>query len=324
VSHHETVDVLELLASPTMNGWSQAVGALRLVRKPLNFLTKLVSDIVLAEFADEQTREVRYSDQYVRSVDRAMGTYLAGAMVRQFGSGGKPLVRLRLDSSVPGNGLCAFNIPGIELVVDGGAQDGTAKGSFGGTCGIFKGANLMGRRVDGSTGKSFAYGAIGGMLMVQNYADSRACIRMSGADAVFGARILARVRDEAGNLAVRAHLKGFAFEYMTGGRVVCLGDPGPWICSGMTGGVVYQCLYPEHGFILANLRQRLAKGADVDVRAVDECGLKDLRELLTSYVSELRASFQEAEALEVERLLNEAQERFVMIVPAHRHPPKAE
>lgn len=325
VSQHETVDALELLASPAMKAGAGPIGGgSRLVRKPLNFLTKLVSDIVLATVCHEQTREVRYSDQYVRSVDRAMGTYLAGAMTRQFGSGGKLLVRLRLDSSVPGNGLCAFNIPGIELVVGGGAQDGTAKGSFGGTCGIFKGANLLGRRVDGSTGKSFAYGAIGGLLMVQNYADSRACIRMSGADAVFGARIKARVRDEAGNLAVRAHLKGFAFEYMTGGRVVCLGDPGPWICSGMTGGVVYQCLYPEHGFTSASLRRRLAKGADVDVQAVDECGLKDIQELLTSYVSELRGSFQEAEALEVERLLAEVQERFVRIVPAHRHPPKAE
>jgi len=324
VSHHGTVDVTELLARPAMDGSFRPMGALRMVRKPLNFLTKLVSDISLTEFADEQTREVRYTDQYVRSVDRAMGTYLAGAMVRQFGAGGERLARLRLDSSVPGNGLCAFNIPGIELVVNGGAQDGTAKGSFGGVCGIFKGANLMGRRVDGSTGKSFAYGAIGGMLMVQNYADSRACIRMSGADAVFGARIKGRVRDEEGNLATRAHLKGFAFEYMTGGRVVVLGDPGPWICSGMTGGVVYQCLYPEHGFTLANLRRRLAKGTDVTVRPVDDRGLEDIRELASRYVTELLASFQEAEALEVEQLLAEAGKRFVMIVPAHRHPPKAE
>ncbi len=324
VSHELVLDLGELLLQPAMDGAQGPAGAVRMVRKPLNFLTKLVSDISLSEFADDQTREVRYTDQYVRSVDRAMGTYLAGAMVRQYGIGGERSARLRLDSSVPGNGLCAFNIPGIELVVDGGAQDGTAKGSFGGVCGVFKGANLMGRRIDGSTGKSFAYGAIGGMLMVQNYADSRACIRMSGADAVFGARITARVRDDEGNLAARAHLKGFAFEYMTGGRVVVLGDPGPWICSGMTGGVVYQCLYPEHEFLEAGLRRRLAKGADVSIAPVDERGVKDVRELLGRYVNELRASFQDAEAREVERILDEARERFVTITPAHRNPPKAE
>jgi len=322
--HHDDVDLADILARPAMEGSAGPGAEPRMLRKPLNFLTNLVADIAIREFANGETREVRYTDQYVRSVDRAMGTYLAGAVVRQFGDAGGRQARLRLDSSVPGNGLCAFNIPGIEVLVDGGAQDGTAKGSFGGVCGVFKGANLMGRRVDGSTGKSFAYGAIGGMLMVQNFADSRACIRMSGADAVFGARITARVRDEEGNLAVRAHLKGFAFEYMTGGRVVVLGDPGPWICSGMTGGVVYQCLYPEFNFDREAVRRRFARGADVAIRDIDRHGLDDIQELLTRYVAELRATFQEDEALEVESLLAGAQARFVMIVPAEKNPPKAE
>ncbi|SDB32037.1 glutamate synthase (NADPH/NADH) large chain [Desulfonatronum thiosulfatophilum] len=324
ISHKEAVALDDILAKPAMDGSCGPAGALRIVRKPLNYLTKLVAHISLSEFDEEQTREVRYTDQYVRSVDRAMGTYLAGAVVRQFGDAGERKARLRLDSSVPGNGLCAFNIPGIEVMVDGGAQDGTAKGSFGGACGVFKGANLLGRRVDGSTGKSFAYGAIGGMLMVQNYADSRACIRMSGADAVFGARITARVRDEEGNLAVRAHLKGFAFEYMTGGRVVVLGDPGPWICSGMTGGVIYQCLYPEFGFEETSLYRRMARGADVTVRPADEKALGDIRELLGRYVTELRSTFQEEEALEVERLMAEAETRFVSIIPVEKKPTKAE
>ena len=37
----------------------------------------------------------------------------------------------------------------------------------------------------------------------------------------------------------RANAKGFAFEYMTSGRAVVLGDLGPWACAGMTGGRVY-------------------------------------------------------------------------------------
>lgn len=323
-SHFEAVDLAELLCAPALDGSTGPAGAVRVVRKPLNYLTRLVSDISLAELADGTAREVRYTDQYVRSVDRAMGTYLAGAVVRRFGTGGERRARLRLDASVPGNGLCAFNIPGIEVMVDGGAQDGTAKGSFGGACGVFKGANLMGRRIDGSTGKSFAYGAIAGTLMVQNYADSRACIRMSGADAVFGARLTARVRDEEGNIATRAHLKGFAFEYMTGGRAVVLGDPGPWICSGMTGGVVYQCLYPEFAFTRASLTRRLGAGADVEILPVDARGEADVRELLERYCAELRASFQDDEADAVQALLAEVRHRFVAIAPAHAKPPKAE
>jgi glutamate synthase (NADPH) large chain len=323
VSHENDVFLNEILALPAMCTASGPAGSMRMVRKPLNFLTRLAADISLAEFGDKETREVRYTDQYVRSVDRAMGTYLAGEVVRRFGDAGGRRFRLRLDSSVPGNGLCAFNIEGIEIIVNGGAQDGTGKSSLGGTCGIFKGANLMGRRVDGSTGKSFAYGAISGMLMVQNFADSRACIRMSGADAVFGARITSRVRDEDGNLAVRSHLKGFAFEYMTGGRAIVLGDPGPWICSGMTGGVIYQCLYPEFDFTPESIERRLATGADVTIRQINERGLEDIRELLSGYISELRATFQESEALEVEALLGEAKKRFVMILPAYKNQPEA-
>jgi glutamate synthase (NADPH/NADH) large chain len=323
-SHFQAVDLAELLRAPAQDGAASPAGAVRVVRKPLNFLTRLVSDISLDELGSDAVREVRYTDRSVRSVDRAMGTYLAGAVVRRFGTEGQRRARLRLDASVPGNGLCAFNIPGIEVMVDGGAQDGTAKGSFGGACGVFKGANLLGRRVDGSTGKSFAYGAIAGTLMVQNYADSRACIRMSGADAVFGARITARLRDEDGNIAARAHLKGFAFEYMTGGRVVVLGDPGPWICSGMTGGVIYQCLYPEFGFTRASLTRRLASGADVRITPLTAEGEADVRELLERYCAELRASFQDEEAEAVRALLAEVRHRFVALGPAHANPPKAE
>ena len=60
-------------------------------------------------------------------------------------------------------------------------------------------------------------------------------------------------------------IKGYAFEYMTAGRVVVLGDPGPWICCGMTGGVVYIRLRPELGFDQTAIERRLAKGANVKI-----------------------------------------------------------
>ena len=42
-----------------------------------------------------------------------------------------------------------------------------------------KGTNREGKRVNGSVGKSFAYGAQRGRLFVQGSADSRFCIRLS-------------------------------------------------------------------------------------------------------------------------------------------------
>ena len=155
-------------------------------------------------------------------------------------------------------------------------------------------------------------------------ADSRACIRLSGADVVFGGRITKPVRDEEGNIACRAHLKGFAFEYMTGGRVVVLGDPGPWICAGMTGGIIYQCLYPELGFNRQAVKRRLSQGANVMLKAIDSAGLEDVRELLGRYIRELENNFQADEAAAVKLLLDDAGKKFVMIVPKPMRPPSAE
>jgi len=316
VAGQERVDLSDLLRLPEACGYWQSEPGLSSskVRRPLNHLTRLISDLAMERFRQGSV-EVNYYDEGVRSVDRAIGTYLAGDMVRGFGSDSGRRASLRLSHSVPGNGLCAFTIQGIDVLVEGGAQDGLAKGNMGGSLAVLKGLNRHGLRVDGSAGKSLAYGAMAGTVMIQNMADSRACVRMSGADVVFGGRITAPVRDELGSLASRAHLKGFAFEYMTGGRAVVLGDPGPWICSGMTGGVVYQCLYPEFGFTLESIKRRLASGAKVSLRDMDEQGLADLRLLLGMYMEALRQSFQDEEAQAVATLLGQARQRFVRIVP---------
>ena len=102
-----------------------------------------------------------------------------------------------------------------------------------------EGQNRFGKRVNGSVGKSFAYGAQRGRLFVQGDADSRFCIRLSGADVVIGGEPGQPLDDSLGCVADRANIKGFAFEYMTNGRAVVLGDPGPWFCAGQTGGRVY-------------------------------------------------------------------------------------
>src|SRR5205085_10324962 len=94
-----------------------------------------------------------------------------------------------LEGSVPGNGLGAFNADGVEIVVHGGVQDGAAKGASGGRIVILKGVNHDGVLVDGAVGKCFAYGAQAGLLIVQGDADSRAGIRLSGADLVIGGRL---------------------------------------------------------------------------------------------------------------------------------------
>jgi glutamate synthase (NADPH/NADH) large chain len=200
--------------------------------------------------------------------------------------------------SVAGNGLGAYATEGVTLVIHGGAQDGAAKTALGGTIAILKARNAAGAWVDGSVGKCFAYGAQRGRFFVQGGADARAGIRLSGADVVFG-----------------GDLRGFAFEYMTGGRAVVLGDPGRWICSGMSGGVVFVRHAPERGLDERTIRDRFAKGAKVALRAPSDADGDALRELLGAYAAFLSQSGQDGAAREIASLLAEPAVSFRAIRP---------
>src|SRR5262249_54531741 len=149
------------------------------------------------------------------------------------------------EGSVAGSGLAAFAPAGLAVRVRGGAQDGAAKGACGARVVILKAPDVHGMLRGGAGGKSFAYGAQRGLFIVPGQAGARAGIRLSGADVVLGAEPAWPVR--ARPSAAEAQIKGFAFEYMTAGRAVVLGDVGPWAFAGMTGGVVYVRYEPEHG-----------------------------------------------------------------------------
>lgn len=297
-------------------------GVGRLLTRPRNSLTRLMSELVLNVVTDEAeedgSREVTYQDE-VMAFDRALGSYLAGELVR------RPAVleqaetlHLRFGpSSIAGNGFAAWVTDGIDILIEGGAQDGVAKGASGGRVAVMKGLNHEGQRIDGSVGKSFAYGAQGGILIVQGDADSRACIRLSGASVILGGEIIQPVPRSLSSVSTQANIKGFACEYMTAGRVVILGDPGPYAFAGMTGGLVYQMLSPHMGFDNAALQTRIARGANVAIERLELGDVPDLRRLLGGYIEALDQTQQNETAQHI-RLLSQEHillSRFVKIVP---------
>ncbi|MDX6712021.1 MAG: glutamate synthase large chain [Blastocatellia bacterium] len=295
-------------------------------RRSLTSLTRTISLTVL-EVAKSGKAIVHFDDNHVSSSDRALGTHMAGTVIRgrhysDYRDSESPIHNLKhtvlnfREGSVTGNGLGAFSTAGIDILVQGGVQDGAAKGCSGGRIVILKGLNHDGVLIDGSVGKCFAYGAQAGVLIVQGDADSRAGIRLSGADVIIAGRLRGPLRDELGQLAARANIKGFAFEYQTSGRGLVLGDPGPWLCSGMTGGVVYLLLNEELGLNKAAIERRLAKGAMVRVDSVDESDGQNLHDLLASYKGALIEGQQHAEAEAVQLLFQSWRERFVKVVPA--------
>jgi glutamate synthase (NADPH/NADH) large chain len=253
--------------------------------------------------------------------DRVLGTELAGAIARSriFEDGPEPSEEVLADlsfngGSVAGQGLGAFNSNGVSIRVEGGAQDGVGKAMLGGTIAILKGKGARGKRLNGSVGKSFAYGAQRGQLYVQGSADSRFCIRLSGADVVLGGEPAESIDDSRGCVVDRANAKGFAFEYMTSGRAVVLGDLGPWACAGMTGGRVY-VRHNAFGIDRAAIQRRLGEGAKVELKDLDSEGLLDLDDLLNGYAKELRATGQDEEAERILDLSADATSNFLMVIP---------
>jgi glutamate synthase (ferredoxin) len=119
-----------------------------------------------------------------------------------------------------GQSFGAFIDEGVELVLEGEAQDYVGKGMGGGVIAIKPFADdASGDMV--LAGNTICYGATGGRLFIAGRVGERFCVRNSGAIAVV---------EGAGD-----HF----CEYMTGGVAVALGPVGWNAGAGMTGGVAY-------------------------------------------------------------------------------------
>ena len=321
VAMHESIDLTYLTKRVPAVPKKQAQPGGRRLTRPRNIVSKQITTVI-GEYLALGDTELTYDDEQVMAMDRALGTHLAGALKRGDVQNNDQLEAIHLsfsNSAIPGNGLGSFLDEPLTVVAEGGAQDGVGKCAKGGTITVLKGLNHNGNRLDGSVGKSFAYGAQGGFFIVQGDADTRACIRLSGASVVFGGEIREPLRDEDGSLGARANLKGYACEYMTSGRVLILGDPGPWMCAGMTGGVIYQRIQPEMGLTVDAIKNRIAEGAIVDILPLGDQGLSDIHEMLNKYIQVLEVNNQAQATEHLYHLLRRPQDHFVKIAPPTHH-----
>ncbi|OLB89789.1 MAG: hypothetical protein AUI15_25725 [Actinobacteria bacterium 13_2_20CM_2_66_6] len=119
-----------------------------------------------------------------------------------------------------GQSFGAFLDAGVELSLEGQAQDYVGKGMGGGVIAI-KPFGHDGADDPVLAGNTICYGATGGKLFIAGRVGERFCVRNSGAVAVV---------EGAGD-----HF----CEYMTGGVAVALGPVGWNAGAGMTGGVAY-------------------------------------------------------------------------------------
>ena len=199
---------LQPLDLPTQVDEREAAGLI--CARPIRMKPKESSAEVAAVFAEMAPGTVarrEWDEPAGDADDRVLGTELAGEIARSRIFDGAPgtddtLASLHFNGgSVGGQGFGAFNVYGLDITVEGGAQDGVAKTMLGGKVAVMKGKGAGGTRVNGSVGKSFAYGAQRGRLFVQGDADSRFCIRLSGADVVIAGEPQQPLDDSLGCLA---------------------------------------------------------------------------------------------------------------------------
>jgi glutamate synthase (ferredoxin) len=171
----------------------------------------------------------------IRNIHRAVGTRLGSEVTRQYGPAGLPhdTIQLRFEGSA-GQSFGAFIPKGITLRLEGDANDYLGKGLSGGKIVVVPPKNSTFVPDENVIiGNVAFYGATSGETYINGIAGQRFCVRNSGANVVVE--------------AVGDH----GCEYMTGGRVVVLGQVGRNFAAGMSGGTAY--LFDENAGRLCNL-----------------------------------------------------------------------
>ena len=161
-------------------------------------------------------------DYKISNTDRSVGALISGYVAAKFGESGlKNPININFSGSA-GQSFGCWNANGINLVIEGDANDYVGKGMNGGNIVIKNNSNYATTNSDTSlVGNTCLYGATGGNLYVSGRAGERFAVRNSGANAVI---------EGAGD---------HCCEYMTGGQVTVLGSVGANFGAGMTGGFAY-------------------------------------------------------------------------------------
>ena len=164
--------------------------------------------------------EYRYT---VKNNNRSIGARLSGEIARRYGNLGMNdhPIRLQLQGTA-GQSFGVWNAGGLEMYLEGDANDYVGKGMAGGKLVIYPPAGSEYKSNESVIiGNTCLYGATGGYLYAAGTAGERFGVRNSGA------------------IAVVEGVGDHGCEYMTGGVITVLGDTGVNFGAGMTGGFAF-------------------------------------------------------------------------------------
>ncbi len=159
----------------------------------------------------------------VTNCDRSIGARLSGEIAAQHGNQGMVDSPITLElTGTAGQSFGVWNVGGLNLNLEGDANDYVGKGMTGGKL-VVRPPRGSGFKTQETSivGNTCLYGATGGKLFAAGTAGERFGVRNSGAHAVV---------EGAGD---------HCCEYMTGGLITVLGATGHNFGAGMTGGFAY-------------------------------------------------------------------------------------
>jgi glutamate synthase (ferredoxin) len=158
----------------------------------------------------------------IKNTHRVVGTILGNEITKKHWQGlPEGTIQLNFKGSA-GQSLGAFVPPGVTITLEGDANDYVGKGLSGGKI-IIKPDDKATFAAEENiiAGNVALYGATSGEVFIRGVAGERFAVRNSGVTAV-----VEGVGDHG-------------CEYMTGGRIIVLGETGRNFAAGMSGGVAY-------------------------------------------------------------------------------------
>jgi len=226
----------------------------------------------------------------ITNVNRVVGTIVGSEISKLYGEEGLPedTITLRFNGSA-GQSFGAFVPKGMTLDLTGDVNDYIGKGLSGGKL-IVK-APPASKLVAGENviaGNVALYGATSGEAYINGRAGERFAVRNSGV-----------------NVVVEG-IGDHGCEYMTGGRVIVLGDVGKNFGAGMSGGIAYVLVDDQHKF------KTISNHEMVEFETLDdEKEVSEVREMILKHYQYTDSS----KAAYVLENWNEIVKKFVKIIP---------
>jgi glutamate synthase (ferredoxin) len=225
----------------------------------------------------------------IKNVNRVVGTILGSEVTRRHGVQGLPedTIKIHFKGSA-GQSFGAFMPSGLTWILEGDANDYLGKGLCGGKIIVYppEGSTFVAEE-NIITGNVALYGATRGEVYIRGMAGERFCVRNSGVSAV-----VESVGDHG-------------CEYMTGGRVVVLGQTGRNFAAGMSGGVAY--VLDEAGNFSQNCNKQMV-GLE---RLEDPAETEEIRLMIHRHAQYTRSQ----RAFKILALWEEMVPKFVKVMP---------